>query len=210
MNRTDYQTQFTKDHYDRLSLYLPKGMKDRIREAAQQNNTSVNDYIARLINRDIDEHGHSHLATLTRFGEPEKAVLQKWQVAAKYYDMIESVSDQDGYYILLKQGFINDVTGSRTITAESMHDIRIMITKSHPVRTGLLVDGLDEVTVELLKKWQIPRKYYTMIESVSASKTDGYTITLKDSFTNDHSGSRIIHVEKANVFRTIMKYSHDL
>ena len=210
MNRTEYQTQFTKEHYDRFSLYLPKGMKEKAKAAADQCHTSVNDYIIRLIDRDIDENGHSHLATQSRFGEPEKRILHKWQVAAKYYDMIEAVSYQDGYYIQLKQGFTNDITGSRTIYSESMHDIRILITKSHPVRTGQQVDGLDEVTVELLKKWQIPRKYYTMIESVSASKINGYTITLKEGFTNDHSGSRNIHVTKTNVFKSIMKYSHSI
>ena len=210
MNRIDYQAQFTRDHYDRLSLYLPKGMKDRIRDAADQNGTSVNDYIIRLIDRDIDEQGHSHLATLSRFGEPEKRILQKWQVAAKYYDMIEAISEQDGYYVLLKQGFINDVTGSRTIYTDKLKDIRIMITKSHPIRTGQKVDGLDEETVIQLKKWQIPRKYYPMIESITVTRKDGFTITLKEGHTNDYAGSRVIHVDKANVFKSIMKYSHTL
>ena len=208
MYPTDYRNQFTRDHYDRLSLALPKGMKDRIRDAANQNSTSVNDYIIRLIDRDIDEQGHSHLATLSRFGEPEKRILQKWQVAAKYYDMIEAISEQDGYYVLLKQGFINDVTGSRTICTDKLKDIRIMITKSHPIRTGQKVDGLDEETVIQLKKWQTPRKYYPMIESVSSSRTEGYTITLKEGFINDAMGSRVIHVDKTDVFKTIMKYSH--
>lgn len=208
MHPFDYRNQYTRQHYDRLSLALPKGMKDRIRKAAKQSNTSVNDYIIRLIDRDIDDQGHSTLATLSRFGEPEKRILQKWQVAAKYHDMIEVISEQDGYYVLLKQGFINDASGSRTIYADKLKDIRIMITKSHPVRTGQLVDGLDEETVICLKKWQVPRKYYSMIESVSASKTEGYTITLKEGFTNDHIGSRVIHVDKANLFKTIMKYSH--
>ena len=137
MYPTDYRNQFTRDHYDRLSLALPKGMKDRIRDAANQNSTSVNDYIIRLIDRDIDEQGHSHLATLSRFGEPEKRILQKWQVAAKYYDMIEAISEQDGYYVLLKQGFINDVTGSRTIcTASSLHRA-IEAASTTPPRTAL-------------------------------------------------------------------------
>ena len=183
MNRTDYQAQFTRDHYDRLSLYLPKGMKEKVRSAADQCHASVNDYITRLIDRDIDEQGNSHLATLSRFGEPERRILQKWQVAAKYYDMMESISEQDGYYVLLKQGFTNDVTGSRTIHAENLKDIRIMITKSHPVRTGQLVEGVDEVTAEWLRKWQTPRKYYHMIESANFTREDGFTIVLKEGFT---------------------------
>lgn len=209
MNRTDYRSRFNKDHYDRLSIYLPKGMKDQIRKAADQNGSSMNDYIIRLLEKDIDEQGKSHLATLHRFGDPEKRILKKWQVAAKYYDMIESISDQDGYYILLKKGFTNDMTGSRTLYAESLHDIRIMITKSHPVRTGKLVDGLDERTVEQLHRWQIPRKYYPMIESISGSRSEGYTITLKEGFINDHSGGREIHVEKSNDYRKIIKFTHE-
>lgn len=210
MNRTDYQAQFTKDHYDRLSLYLPKGMKEKVRSAADQCHASVNDYITRLIDRDIDEQGHSHLATLSRFGEPEKRILQKWQVAAKYYDMIESISEQDGYYVLLKQGFTNDVTGSRTIHAENLKDIRIMITKSHPVRTGQLVEGVDEVTAEWLRKWQTPRKYYHMIESASFTREDGFTIVLKEGFTNDATGSRLIHSDSLKVFKPLIKHSHSV
>ena len=40
-----------------------------------------------------------------------------------------------------------------------------------------------------------------MIESISTSKSDGYTITLKPLYTNDFTNSRIIHVEKANTLQ---------
>ena len=130
--------------------------------------------------------------------------------AAKYYDMIESISEQDGYYVLLKQGFTNDVTGSRTIHAENLKDIRIMITKSHPVRTGQLVDGVNEVTAEWLRKWQTPRKYYHMIESATFTREDGFTIVLKEGFTNDATGSRLIHSDSLKVFKPLIKHSHSV
>lgn len=89
-----------------------------------------------------------------------------------------------------------------------MHEIRLMITKSHPVRTGKLIDGLDEETVEQLKKWQTPRKYYCMIQSVSTSKIDSHTIALKGGYINDYSKSEIIRADKIALFRSIMKYTH--
>ena len=64
-------------------------------------------------------------------------MLDKWQVAAKYREMIESmhVEEINGmnkhYTIILKKGYINDVTGSRNIYADRMQDIRRIITKSH-------------------------------------------------------------------------------
>lgn len=44
-------------------------------------------------------------------------MLEKWQVPRKYYDMIEDLSHtkEEGYFIYLKPGYVNDVTGSRNI-----------------------------------------------------------------------------------------------
>ncbi len=64
-------------------------------------------------------------------------MLDKWQVAAKYREMIESmhVEEINGmnkhYTIILKEGYINDATGSRNIYADRKQDIRWIITKSH-------------------------------------------------------------------------------
>ena len=210
INRTDYKNIYTKRHYDRISLNVPKGFIEKIKKCADQNGTSVNEYIIRLLEQDISKEGCSRIAEQSRFDEKQNDLLQKWQVAKKYYDMIEAADDSHGYYVLLKSGYINDVSGSRTIQAESMHDIRLAITKSHAVRTGTLTDGLDEQTVEQLKRWQVPRKYYKLIESVAVTKSSGHTIILKEGCINDYTGSRTVHVEKANYFRTVMKYSHEL
>ena len=37
----------------------------------------------------------------------------------------------------------------------------------------------------MLEKWQVPKKYYDMIEDMFYSKEEGYFIYLKDGFTND-------------------------
>lgn len=208
MDKTDYRNAFAKENYDRISLNVPKGFRGVVKKCAKQNGISVNEYITRLINRDIDANGNSRLAAFNRFDDKQKALLQKWQIARKYHDMIEAVSDTDGYYVLLKDGYVNDVTGCRTLQAESMHDIRLIITKSHPIRNGVLVEGLDEETIEQLDKWQIPKKYYPMIESISSSKSNGHTIVLKAGYINDHSNSNVIHADKASLFRSVMKYTH--
>jgi hypothetical protein len=76
------------------------------------------------------------------------------------------------------------------------------------VKKNIVVDGFNISTLEQLQKWQIPKKYYEIIDSIDASKETGYSITLKEGFTNDFSGGRTIKVEKANLFRTVMKQSH--
>ena len=83
-----------------------------------------------------------------------------------------------------------------------------MIVKSHKVREEVLVDGFSASTIEQLEKWQIPKKYYEMIDCIDPTKETGYSITLKEGFINDVSGGRVIKVEKANLFRTVMKQSH--
>ena len=62
--------------------------------------------------------------------------LDKWQVAAKYRQMIESFSGNttEGYVIRLKKGFINDVLGSNMIVARTTKEIRQVIVKSHAIK----------------------------------------------------------------------------
>lgn len=210
MGSTAYKNRFNEEHYDRINFSLPKGFKDKVKACAVQNGVSVNEYLFRLLCADMDESGNSRLAVKNQFGEKEKDILKKMQVASKYYDMIAGVCvDDAGYHIQLKQGFINDQTGNRTLEAVTMKEIRLMITKSHKVRSDELIEGLDAVTVEQLRKWQIPKKYYCMIESIDASRETGYSIILKQGFFNDYVGSTVIQVDKANTFKSIMKYTHE-
>lgn len=206
-NRSDYKNLYAKNHYDRINLQIPKGEKDKIKQMADALGLSMNEYIYKLISEDLALNQSRLIAS--QFTKEQQQLLQKWQVPKKYYEMIEQcVFDKDkGYYIQLKKGHINDVTKSRNIVCQTTSEVRGIISKSHKILQEIKIDGLD---VEQLKKWQIPKKYYEMIESISTSKSDGYTITLKPLYTNDFTNSRIIHVEKANTFRTIMKGSHEI
>lgn len=48
------------------------------------------------------------------FNEEQRSMLEKWQVPQKYYEMIENMSytKDEGYFIYLKEGYVNDATGS--------------------------------------------------------------------------------------------------
>ena len=198
----------SKNNYDRINLQIPKGEKEKIKQMSDTLGISMNEYIYKLISEDLALN-KSRLVS-SQFTDEQKQLLKKWQVPKKYFEMIEQcVFDKEkGYYIQLKQGYINDSTKSRNIVCQTTTEIRALMPKSHKIHQEVLIDGLDAATVEQLKKWQIPKMYYEMIESISTSKTDGHTITLKSSYTNDFSGSRIIHVDKANAFKTVMKFSH--
>lgn len=208
MDRIKYKNKHKSEHYDRIELTVPKGEKEKIKQMASTLGISVNEYIYKLISEDLALN-QSRLVS-GKFSDEQKSLLQKLQVPKKYFEMIEQcVFDKDnGYYIQLKKGYINDITQSRNIICQTTAEVRSTIPRSHKVLEDVMIDGLDAATVEQLKKWQIPKMYYEMIESISTSKTDGHTIVLKPEFTNDFSGSRNIHVDKANAFRTQMKGSH--
>ncbi len=133
MDRTAYKNQHIRDHYDRINLTIPKGEKDRIRAAASNMQISVNEYLYMLVCEDLSG-GESKLSKKKQgFSEEDQKILDKWQIASKYRDMIQDfhASKEDGYFIYLKEGFINDVTGSRSIHADKMQEIRRIITKTH-------------------------------------------------------------------------------
>lgn len=206
----DRNNLYKKEHYDRMTLLLPKGMKDKIKDAAESMGASVSEYITLLISEDIST-GTSKLAEKKKGFTPEQEVLlQKLQVPKKYYEMIEDLSfDKDeGYFIHLKKGFINDITGNRNIICLTTKEVRTIIVKSHPVKEDVIIDGLSTSTIDQLVKWQIPKKYYPMIESINSDKENGHSIILKEGFTNDFAEGRIIKVDKANTFRIVMKESH--
>ena len=132
MNRTDYKNQHNKDHYDRINLVLPKGQKSILMDFCKQMDVSLNEYIKLLIREDT-KTGTSKLKTMmSGFSEEDRKTMDKWQIPEKYRDMIQDFhfSKEDGYFIRLKKGFINDVTGSRIIHVEKMKDVRLTINKS--------------------------------------------------------------------------------
>lgn len=133
MNRTEYKNQFYKEHYDRINLALPKGEKERIKNTASVLGMSINAYLYALICDDLVS-GESKLGKKKQgFGEEQNCMLEKWKIPKKYYNMIEdmSYSKAEGYFIYLKEGFINDVTGSRNIYCEKISEVRKIIVKTH-------------------------------------------------------------------------------
>ena len=52
MNRTEYKNNFGREHYERINLAVPKGMKDIIKALASDKGMSVNAYIQDLVRKD--------------------------------------------------------------------------------------------------------------------------------------------------------------
>lgn len=133
MNRTEYKNQHRKEHYDRIEFTVPKGEKDRIKTAADTLVMSVNEYLYALVCNDLATGVSKFGEKKQGFNEEQRKMLEKWQVPKKYYDMIEDMSytKEEGYFIYLKEGFVNDVTGNRSIHCEKTSEVRRIIGKTH-------------------------------------------------------------------------------
>lgn len=133
MNRTEYKNQYIKEHYDRIYFTPPKGEKDRIKEAAAGLGMSVNEYLYALVCDDLASGESKFGKKKQKFNEEQRRMLEKWQVPKKYYDMIEdmSYSKEEGYFIYLKEGYVNDITGSRNIHCTKTSEVRKVIVKTH-------------------------------------------------------------------------------
>ena len=53
-NQFKYQNEFVKNNYDRISLTMPKGKKDTIKQAATVAGMSVNEFINHCIDAKLD------------------------------------------------------------------------------------------------------------------------------------------------------------
>lgn len=133
MNRTEYKNQFYKEHYDRINLAIPKGERERIRNVAATLGMAVNEYIYALICDDIATGRSKFGEKKQGFNEEQRQMLEKWQVPRKYHDMIADMSytKEEGYFIYLKEGYINDETGSRNIHCTKTSEVRRIIVKTH-------------------------------------------------------------------------------
>lgn len=138
MNRTAYKNKHRKEHYDSILFVFPKGEKDRIKQAATELKMSVNEYLYALVRDDLVS-GKSRLGEKMNpeFTEEQQKLLDKWQVAQKYRDMIqrmdvETINGMNKHYMIeLKKGYVNDVTGSRFIQCDKTAELRRIIVKSH-------------------------------------------------------------------------------
>lgn len=122
MNRTEYKNEYYKEHYDRINLALPKGL-----------GMSINEYLYALVRDDLATDESKFGKKRQGFNTEQQRMLEKWQVPKKYYDMIEDISysKEAGYFIYLKKGYVNDVTGCRSIHCEKTSEVRSLIVKSH-------------------------------------------------------------------------------
>lgn len=213
--KTEYNNQYNKNHYDRINMFVPIGFKKIIKEKADLLGISMNEYIVTLINNDINGLSKTDIKKQKQALDDDGIkLLEKWQIAKRYYDMIENVSYTVGSYdIQLKAGYINDLTGSRWIHANNSTEIRLIIPKSHKVarklidNNGINADWLSDETLERLKHWQIPKKYYSAIHSVTC--TDGvYTINLLDGYINDSTGTNRVEFKNVTELRLIIKNTY--
>ena len=87
---TAYKNQFNRDHYERLELVVPKGMKQIIRNLAADKKLSVNAYIQDLIRKD------------------QEGLFDTMQIADKNKEQISGISGNmhDGYDIIFKDGYV--------------------------------------------------------------------------------------------------------
>lgn len=56
-NKSDavkYNNEYNKKSYDRINFTVPKGYRDVIRDAANANGESVNEFILRLVRNEIE------------------------------------------------------------------------------------------------------------------------------------------------------------
>lgn len=88
MNRTTYKNQFSKDHYDRMNLSVPKGMKQVINDLAAEKGLSLNGYILELVRKD------------------QEGMFDNMQLAEKNKEKILTIkgNTHDGYDVFLKDG----------------------------------------------------------------------------------------------------------
>ena len=132
MNRTDYKNKHIKENYDRISLVLPKGQKSLLKGFCEKMGISLNEYLKSLIVADLRSGTSKMMSMMQGFTEEQRQMMDKWQIPEKYRDMIQDFhhSKEDGYFIRLKKGYINDVTGSRIIQTEKMKELRMTVNKS--------------------------------------------------------------------------------
>lgn len=52
--KTEYKNQWQKDNVDRVNLTMPKGKKDKVKHHAEQHGESLNGFINRAIDEQME------------------------------------------------------------------------------------------------------------------------------------------------------------
>ena len=55
-SETRAKNKYNKTNYDRIAIFVPKGDRDLIKSAAQKLGISTNEYVTRLIYRELGKH----------------------------------------------------------------------------------------------------------------------------------------------------------
>ena len=102
MNKSNYKQQFYDDHYERIHLAVPKGMKQVIRDLASDKGMSINAYLQDLVRKDQEE------------------LFNSMQIAEKNKEMLSGIRGnmQDGYDVIFKDGHIIHCTTKKDARSE--------------------------------------------------------------------------------------------
>jgi hypothetical protein len=89
MTKTEYKNQHAKEHYDRIHVVVPKGMKKMIQNLASEKGMSVRAYIQDLVRQD------------------QEGLFDTMQIADKNRKCISGIEGNmhDGYDILFTDGY---------------------------------------------------------------------------------------------------------
>ncbi len=88
MSRTEYKNKFNSEHYERINISVPKGMKGIIKDLAAQKDLSMNKYFLELVIKD------------------RESMFNNMQLAEKNREKILTIKKKapKGYDVLLKDG----------------------------------------------------------------------------------------------------------
>lgn len=101
MGRTEYKNNHKAEHYDRIELAVPKGMKTIIKNLASDKGLSVNSYIQDLIRKD------------------QEGMFDTMQIAEKNREMLSGIQGNmhDGYNVVFKDGYTIHCTTKKEVRA---------------------------------------------------------------------------------------------
>ncbi len=130
MDRIKYKNEHCKKNYDRVEILLAKGQKDKLNNHCKNLNISISEYIRTLIENDMN--GNSSLFS-SDANNSISSLLDKWQIPKKYRHMIQDAnySKKDGYFVKLKDGYINSISNTRIIRVKTTTELRLTINKSY-------------------------------------------------------------------------------
>lgn len=105
MDKNRYKQQFYNDHYERIHLAVPKGMKEIIKTLASEKGMSVNTYLQDLVRKD------------------QEGMFDTMQIADKNKEQIAGIQGNmhDGYDVIFKDGY--------QIHCRTKRDVRVSIIK---------------------------------------------------------------------------------